>query len=479
MPDPVQRPGGSRPLQGSAPLGRALQGRPTAPLDGRAIPGRDSLSTTGRLSESRSLAEAVAAARAANPRATFGNDVVQGARALIEGGYKYPPNLTTRYYHSPGRVGCCADFVADSYHRAGFALGKDMQAKGYNPHYCPSMIQYFRKEQQLVDRGSPAHVGDVVFFDWDKDGKSDHVGVVSKVDAQGRPTEMLESNKFGQPAHRTVMNQGRLDSIMAYGRLTGAGADDGAAADLPPVQNPLGGGSSLAAVGREDGPVPYRPSRGRSGGVADVPAAGPPSDPPAARSFADLLALREVIRLLARVHGIEEEQAAELLGAARQGKDPVAAGRRMGLDDARLDRLAKDLPDALSRATEAIGNDRLPLPGDDDAWGFDRDEATTMLEPHRDVLETVAKEHGIDAAELAAAAWMDQDGLAAAIAEGRTADRLTEAAKALAGAREGEGTGERVLKAVDPEGRLAPDERKDLLQLYSNRLAAARAWIRS
>ncbi|MEB3237410.1 MAG: CHAP domain-containing protein [Candidatus Sericytochromatia bacterium] len=431
------------------------------------------------MSEARSLSDAVAAAKAANPRATFGNDVVKGARSLIEGGYKYPPNLTTRYYHSPGKVGCCADFVADSYDRAGFALGKDMKAKGYNPHYCPSMIQYFRKEQQLVDRRSPAHVGDVMFFDWDKDGKSDHVGVVSKVDAQGRPTEMLESNRFGQPAHRTVMNEGRLNSIMAYGRLTGAGADDGAAADLPPVSNPLGGGGALASDGRPDGPVPYRPSRGRSGGVAEPPASGVPAQAQAPRSFADLMALQEVLKAIARAYGVDEDQAAELLGAARQGKDPVAAGRRMGLDETTLERLGEDMPEFVDQAAKAVGDDNLPLPQAEDGWGFDREEATAALEPHRDILETVAREHGVDPAELAAAAWMDADGLAEAVADGKVADRLTTAATALAGAKDAGGSGERILKAADPESRLTPDERKDVLQIYSNRLAAARAWLGS
>ncbi|MEB3299224.1 MAG: CHAP domain-containing protein [Candidatus Sericytochromatia bacterium] len=476
MPDPIQRPSGSRPLGGPLPLHHAPGSRATAPL-GTTSPLQDRLGTTGRLSEARSLAEAVAAAKAANPRATFGNDVVMAARNLIEGGYKYPPNLTTRYYHSPGKVGCCADFVADSYDRAGFALGKDMKAKGYNPHYCPSMIQYFQKEQQLVDRRSPAHVGDVVFFDWNKDGKSDHVGVVSKVDAEGRPIEMLESNRFGQPARRTVLSEGKQNRIMAFGRLTGAGADDGAAADLPPVSNPLGNGGALASDGRADGAVPFRPSRGRSGGVAEPSPGGVPAQSPAPRTFEDLMVLAEILEALARAHGLDEEQAAELLGAARQGKDLVAVGRRMGLDEAKLARMIEAMPDVLDHTARAIGADRLPLPQAEDDWGFDREEATNALEPHRDVLETVAHEHGVDPAELAAAAWMDPDGLAEALSAGKVADRLTTAAVALVAAKDAGGTGDRLLKAADPEGRLTADERKDLLQLYSNRLAAARAWL--
>lgn len=150
--------------------------------------------------------------------------IAQGALKLHNSGYKYPVNLTSQYRHVPGKIGCCADFVCDSYKEAGYDIGGDMVNKGYNPHYCPSMIGYFRNHQSLLSSSSKAQVGDVVFFDWDGGGQSDpdHVAVVMKVDDQGRPVQLAESRHFDSPTEITTMSWNPADSraraIVAYGR---------------------------------------------------------------------------------------------------------------------------------------------------------------------------------------------------------------------------------------------------------------------
>lgn len=149
----------------------------------------------------------------------FGAKVAQQAGSLIGSGYKYPPNLTDMYYHSPDKVGCCADFVCDANRRAGFDLNGVMKRLGMNPHYCPSMIAYFREHQTYVKGNSGAKVGDSVFFSWDGGPGPDHVAVVTAVDGQERPTRIMESYDFNLPAReRSIGNS--LDNIIGFGRIS-------------------------------------------------------------------------------------------------------------------------------------------------------------------------------------------------------------------------------------------------------------------
>ncbi|HEY9765526.1 MAG TPA: LysM peptidoglycan-binding domain-containing protein, partial [Chroococcales cyanobacterium] len=154
-----------------------------------------------------------------------GPQIVQGALKLHQSGYRYPENLTDKYRHVPGKIGCCADFVCDSYKEAGHDINADMVAKGYNPHYCPSQIKYFEKEQKLLSPSANCQVGDVLFFDWDGGGKSDpdHVAIVSKVDSKGRPVEMIESASFNSLTDIKAISwnppDSRASNIVALGRL--------------------------------------------------------------------------------------------------------------------------------------------------------------------------------------------------------------------------------------------------------------------
>ncbi|GEM_PF-2284766 len=175
----------------------------------------------------------------------IGNAVIDGARKLHAGGYVYPPNLTSQYVHRPGKVGCCADFVADAYAEAAKSLnnpkldiGARMKAAPdpmNNPHYCPSMIQFFQKEETLLKPNAKPQVGDVVFFDWDGNGAKDpdHVAIVTKVHPDGS-LELMESRKFNQPSEVTTMKPGdsRYDNVVGWGRMKDATADNDAALQL-------------------------------------------------------------------------------------------------------------------------------------------------------------------------------------------------------------------------------------------------------
>lgn len=165
------------------------------------------------VSGSVSYASGVSGASSASSSA-----IVQGAYRLHNSGYRYPVNLTDQYRHVTGKIGCCADFVCDSYREAGSNINADMTSKGYNPHYCPSMINYFKKCQQYISGEMGARPGDVVFFNWDG-GVVDHVAIVAEVDSKGRPTKLVESRHFDSPTEITTLNSSRAACIVGYGRL--------------------------------------------------------------------------------------------------------------------------------------------------------------------------------------------------------------------------------------------------------------------
>ncbi|HEY9766541.1 MAG TPA: glucosaminidase domain-containing protein, partial [Chroococcales cyanobacterium] len=102
------------------------------------------------------------------------------------------------------------------------------------------------ENQTLLKPNAKAQVGDTVFFDWDGKDASEphHVGVVTKVDDRGRPTEMIESNSFSQPSKVTPISWNPPDNhaecIVGYGRLKDATADNAAANLLPPLANQPG-----------------------------------------------------------------------------------------------------------------------------------------------------------------------------------------------------------------------------------------------
>jgi flagellum-specific peptidoglycan hydrolase FlgJ len=211
-------------------------------------PGTDILSRSAEANPAVASTSDVAAKARQAAAQHIGNAVVDGSRKLHSNGYIYPPNLTSNYYHKPGKVGCCADFVADSYAEAAKALnnpkldiGARMKASSpptNNPHYCPSMIQFFQKEETLLKPNAKPQVGDVVFFDWDGNGAKDpdHVAIVSKVHPDGT-LELMESRKFNQPSEITTMKPGdsRYNNVVGWGRMKDATADNDAALQLEPL----------------------------------------------------------------------------------------------------------------------------------------------------------------------------------------------------------------------------------------------------
>lgn len=79
-------------------------------------------------------------------------------------------------------VAWCGIFVSYIYAKAGFQLEKIGWSKGYAG--CPIAVEHFKKTGQVVKKENVAP-GDIVFFDWNKDGKFDHTGIFIKDNGNG------------------------------------------------------------------------------------------------------------------------------------------------------------------------------------------------------------------------------------------------------------------------------------------------------
>ncbi|GHM98969.1 endolysin [Cytophagales bacterium WSM2-2] len=86
-------------------------------------------------------------------------------------------------------VAWCAIFVSWVYDQAGHPLGKIDSPKGY--HYCPSAYNFWKAHNMLTSSPQP---GDIVLFDWDGDGSSDHTGIFLQWIDQGKTFKSWEGN---------------------------------------------------------------------------------------------------------------------------------------------------------------------------------------------------------------------------------------------------------------------------------------------
>ncbi|EDO1241665.1 CHAP domain-containing protein [Listeria monocytogenes] len=86
-----------------------------------------------------------------------------------DGGEKY-----WRWYGFNGRVEWCAIFVSYNAEKAGVKMDRFA--------YCPTGIENFKAKNQWLEKGSLPKSGNIIFFDWDDDSISDHVGIVEKVE---------------------------------------------------------------------------------------------------------------------------------------------------------------------------------------------------------------------------------------------------------------------------------------------------------
>lgn len=126
-------------------------------------------------------------------------------------GYKETPansnkTLFGKWFGFDG-VAWCGIFVSWCYAQAGTPLGNIGFAKGYAG--CQSAVAYFKKTGEVTKE---PQVGDIVFFDWNNDGRFDHTGLFNGwTDEKKKSFKTVEGNTSltNQSNGGEVMNRTR------------------------------------------------------------------------------------------------------------------------------------------------------------------------------------------------------------------------------------------------------------------------------
>lgn len=113
------------------------------------------------------------------------------AESPHDGGEKY-----WRWYGFNGRVEWCAIFVSYNAEKAGVKMDRFA--------YCPTGIENFKAKNQWLEGGKLPKSGNIIFFDWDGDSISDHVGIVEKVEngvvytIEGNSGDKIAKQNYGK-----------------------------------------------------------------------------------------------------------------------------------------------------------------------------------------------------------------------------------------------------------------------------------------
>lgn len=121
-----------------------------------------------------------------------------------EGGQKF-----WSWYGFNGRVEWCACFVSWCSDQCGLI------ASGAVPKFasCPAGVEWFRGNGKWKDNGYSPAAGTIIFFDWNGDDVSDHVGIVEKCE-NGR-VYTIEGNS-GDAVRQEIYLESSA-SILGYG----------------------------------------------------------------------------------------------------------------------------------------------------------------------------------------------------------------------------------------------------------------------
>lgn len=155
------------------------------------------------------------------------NRILSIAKSQI--GYVEGANNYSKYgdwYNQPGYANAawCAMFVSWCFEQAGSPLPAIQHPKGFA--YCPFGVNYFRKLGKFYN--SP-RVGDIVFFDWQGDGTSDHVGFVLEVKDSKNIITIEGNTSYRNQSHGgQVMKRSRLVRLCQGFARPDYSNDDGA-----------------------------------------------------------------------------------------------------------------------------------------------------------------------------------------------------------------------------------------------------------
>ena len=135
--------------------------------------------------------------------------------ATAEVGYKEGAGKTNKYgiWFGLDRVAWCAEFVSWCYFQAGFPLGVIDYMKGFAS--VPNGLKHFTHTNELTNY---PQAGDIVIFDWNRDGNPDHVGIFVQNLGNGM-IETIEGNTSdGNPSNGGCVErkQRKMTLVEAY-----------------------------------------------------------------------------------------------------------------------------------------------------------------------------------------------------------------------------------------------------------------------
>lgn len=144
------------------------------------------------------------------------NKVLQVAQSQI--GYKESPKNSnkTKYGKAYGinSQPWCAIFVWWVFTQANCP---ELFFGGKKSAYCPTIADYYIAKKQTVSKGS-GKPGDIVLFDWNHSGASDHIGIIEKKNSDGSYTciegnTSLNNNSNGGQVMRRKRYQSQISWI--------------------------------------------------------------------------------------------------------------------------------------------------------------------------------------------------------------------------------------------------------------------------
>lgn len=111
-------------------------------------------------------------------------------------------------------VAWCAMFVSWVYDQAGHPLGQISHPKGYAG--CQFGFNYFNKKGLII---TDPKEGDIVFFDWNGDGRYDHTGIfVKRLDKKYFETIEGNTSMTNQSNGGQVMKRKRAFKNVVFAR---------------------------------------------------------------------------------------------------------------------------------------------------------------------------------------------------------------------------------------------------------------------
>lgn len=157
----------------------------------------------------RALAGPVVARPA--PSGDFRTRILEAARAelgTVETGENRGAVLKYPSFFGRGAEPYCADFVSYVMRQSGGRM---------NDPYCPSIVNQLKRDGNWKGQSNP-QPGDLVLFDWDRDGVADHIGLVERVNADGTIATIEGNTENPQTGREGVWRRTRtLGTILGFG----------------------------------------------------------------------------------------------------------------------------------------------------------------------------------------------------------------------------------------------------------------------